>query len=130
MWPAAGSLLCAARKCPADLVRSGGANIVDHGLQHNLLAGLADSVLEIDGIVDFGYGSVGLEIPADPAAANLHQNRPVGQHRSCHLRVQMEADHCKVGNLAGRAGIFQMVRAAKVGAARFQIQFAMVNDAV
>ena len=77
MRPAAGSLLCAARKCPADLVRSGGANIVDHGLQHNLLAGLADSVLEIDGIVDFGYGSVGLEIPADPAAAIFIRTDPL-----------------------------------------------------
>ena len=106
-------------------MRSGSADVVDYGFQNDLLAGLANSVLEIDGIVDFGCGSVGLKIPADPAAANFHQNRPVGQHRSCHLRVQMEADHRKVGNLAGRAGIFQKVRAAKVGAARFQIQFAI-----
>ena len=110
-------------------MRSGGANVVDYGFQNDLLAGLANSVLEIDGIVDFGCGSVGLEIPADPAAANFHQNRPVGQHRGCHLRVKVEADHRKIGNLARRAGIFQMVCPAKVCATCFQIQFAMVDDA-
>ena len=120
----------APRKGPANFTGSGGADIVNHGLQHDLLAGVADAVFEIDGIINLGDGPVGLHCPAGAAAPDLHQYRSIWQHGSGNLWVQVESDHRQIGYLARRPGIFQRVSPAQIGAARFQIQLAVVENAV
>ena len=122
------ALLRAARKGPANFAGSGGADIVNHGLQHDLLTGVADAVFEINRIIDFGDSPVGFHGPASAAAPDLHQHRTIWQHRSGDLWVQVEPDYRQIGNFPRGPGIFQRIGPPQIGAARLQIQLAVVKN--
>ena len=126
----ADALLRASLESPFDLMRACGADVANHRLDEDLLAGLPHPVFKIDGIVDLDSAAGRLEGPSDATSADLHENGAVGQLRGGHPRMKVKADVGEGGNLSRGTGIFQRVGAAKIGPAGTQIELAMVDNAV